>query len=89
MYDAFTSRVTDKMGFVMTERPYIDLELELEFWPESTVNFGVFIRCKEQEISFTDCCELNIWDLHPQQENRTGAVVSRATPLTQVKTIGR
>ena len=86
---AFTGRVTDGVGFVMTERPYTDFELVLEFWPDSTVNSGVFIRCKEQELSFTDCYELNIWDQHPQQENRTGAVVSRATPLTQVKTIGR
>lgn len=74
-------------GFVMTKKSYTDFMLELEFKPDSTINSGVFIRCKNQELSFEDCYEINIWDLHPKQENRTGAVVSRTSPLAKVETL--
>ncbi|MCK5442420.1 MAG: DUF1080 domain-containing protein [Maribacter sp.] len=79
--------VKDGAGFVMTEKEYTDFVLELEFKPDSTVNSGVFIRCKNKELSFTDCYEINIWDLHPNQDNRTGAVVSRTTPMAHVETL--
>ncbi len=77
----------DGPGFVMTEKEYTDFVLELEFKPDSTINSGVFIRCKNKELSFTDCYEINIWDLHPNQDNRTGAVVSRTTPRAHVATL--
>jgi len=36
------------------------------------------------------CYELNIWDEHPQQDARTGAIVFRfMPPLAQVTTVGR
>ncbi|MEP3211440.1 MAG: DUF1080 domain-containing protein [Maribacter sp.] len=76
-------------GFVMTKKSYTDFILELEFKPDSTVNSGIFIRCKQKEISFSDCYELNIWDLHPKQENRTGAIVSRASPMEKVETLDK
>ena len=79
--------INNGSGFVMTKESYKDFLLELEFKPDSTVNSGVFIRCKNQELSFSDCYEINIWDLHPQQNNRTGAVVSRTTPLAHVETL--
>lgn len=81
--------VKDGAGFVMTEKEYTDFVLELEFKPNSTINSGVFIRCKNKELSFTDCYEINIWDLHPNQDNRTGAVVSRTTPITYVETLDK
>ncbi|MFK7812154.1 MAG: DUF1080 domain-containing protein [Maribacter sp.] len=74
-------------GFVMTKKSYSDFVLELEFKPDSSINSGVFIRCKERILSHTDCYEINIWDLHPNQENRTGALVSRAKPLNKVETL--
>jgi hypothetical protein len=80
--------VKDSVGFVMTEDRYSDFILELEFKPDSTINSGIFIRCQNQEISFTDCYEINIWDLHTNQDFRTGAIVNRATPLNYVETIG-
>lgn len=76
-------------GFVMTKKSYSDFILELEFYPDSTVNSGVFIRCKGKELSHTDCYEINIWDLHPNQDFRTGSVVSRVKPLEKVETLNK
>jgi len=76
-------------GFVMTKESYEDFILELEFKPDSTINSGIFIRCKEKAISMVDCYEINIWDLHPDQKNRTGAVVTRSTPLAHVETLDK
>jgi len=76
-------------GFVMTKDAYKDFELELEFYPDETINSGIFIRCKEYALSYTDCYEINIWDNHPDQPNRTGAIVSRTTPMAQVQTINK
>ena len=81
--------IKDGAGFVMTKQSYKDFILELEFKPDSTINSGVFIRCNKEEINPTDCFELNIWDLHPDQENRTGAIVTKHPPLTLVKTINK
>lgn len=73
-------------GFVMTKDAYKDFELELEFYPDETINSGIFVRCKDYALSYTDCYEINIWDNHPDQPNRTGAIVSRTTPLAQIQT---
>ena len=76
-------------GFVMTKNTYRDFVLELEFKPDSAINSGVFVRCKNKELSNIDCYEINIWDLHPDQTNRTGAVVTRAKPLEIVETLDK
>lgn len=76
-------------GFVMTKSSHANFVLELEFNPDSTINSGIFIRCKNKEISFEDCYEVNIWDLHPNQKNRTGAIVSRTSPLEKVATLNK
>ncbi len=76
-------------GFIMTKDTYEDFELELEFNPDETINSGIFIRCKDYALSYTDCYEINIWDQHPEQKDRTGAIVSRATPLAQVQTLNK
>ncbi|WP_350288684.1 DUF1080 domain-containing protein [uncultured Croceitalea sp.] len=76
----------DSNGFVMTQKTYGDFILELEFKPDDTINSGVFIRCSNQEINPTDCYEVNIWDLHPNQDFRTGAIVLKAVPLAIVET---
>ncbi|GMN08743.1 hypothetical protein MTsPCn9_08010 [Croceitalea sp. MTPC9] len=73
-------------GSVITQNTYTDFVLELEFKPDDTINSGVFIRCSNQEINPTDCYEANIWDLHPNQDFRTGAIVLKAVPLAIVET---
>ncbi len=82
-----TGKATGEGGFVMTKSPYSDFVLKLEFLPDSTVNSGVFIRCGQKELSASDCFEINIWDRHPNQEFRTGAIVTRTSPLALVNTI--
>lgn len=84
-----TGSLKSGSGFVMTKKSYKDFVLELEFKPDSTINSGVFIRCKENAISNSDCYEINIWDLHPDQKNRTGAVVARAQPLAHIETLDK
>lgn len=76
-------------GFVMTKERYKDFELTLEFFPDSTVNSGVFVRCAKVDISNIECYEMNIWDLHPDQKSRTGSIVSRAVPQAHVETLGK
>jgi hypothetical protein len=84
-----TGSLESGAGFVMTKKSYSNFILELEFNPDNTINSGVFIRCKNKELSFEDCYEVNIWDLHPKQENRTGAIVSRSSPLKKVNTLNK
>jgi len=78
-------------GFLATEAEYGDFRLQLEFWVDATTNSGVFIRCQDRQNIHPDTCyELNIWDEHPQQQARTGAIVFKAMPpLANVKTVGR
>ncbi len=87
--DEWIGRLDSGTGFVMTKGRFDNFELTLDFYPDSTVNSGIYIRCKDPMISASDCYELNIWDLHPNQDNRTGAVVNRATPLTHVETLNQ
>ena len=81
--------VQEGAGFVMTKEAYTNFTLELEFKPDSTINSGVFIRCHNKELSATDCHELNIWDLHPNQDFRTGAIVTKAVPMNYVETLNK
>ncbi|WP_296704041.1 DUF1080 domain-containing protein [Algoriphagus sp.] len=87
--DELIGTVKDTSGFVMTEKRYTDFILELEFKPDTSINSGIFIRCQNQELSFTDCYEINIWDLHPNQDFRTGAIVNKTKPLQFVETNGK
>jgi hypothetical protein len=78
-------------GFLASETVYGDFRLRVEFWVDATVNSGIFIRCRDRSrIHPETCYELNIWDQHPQQEARTGAVVMHVMPpLAKVETAGR
>lgn len=84
----FTGNVTNGEGYIFTKKSYKNFELQLEFKPDSTINSGVFIRCNK-EIKPTNCYELNIWDLHPNQEYRTGSIVLKNKPLAFVETINK
>lgn len=76
-------------GFVMTTKEYKNFVLTLEFFPDAGINSGIFVRCKEKLISNKECYEMNIWDNHPDQELRTGSIVTRAKPLIHAETIGK
>ena len=79
----------DSSGFLITKTAYSDFVLELEFYPDSTVNSGVFIRCQTEDMNAETCDEINIWDLHPNQGFRTGALVTKAEPLATVHTLNQ
>ena len=76
-------------GFIITHDTYRNFELNLEFQPDSTINSGVFVQCARPEMSATDCHELNIWDLHPNQDFRTGAIVTKVKPYEIVETLNK
>jgi hypothetical protein len=76
-------------GFVMTKDTYKNFELEMEFHPDDTINSGVFIRCGEHLISDKNCYEINIWDKRPEQNYRTGAIVTKSEPLAHIETMGK
>jgi len=87
--DIITGSATGSTGFIISKESYSHFILELEFYPDSTINSGIFIRCPELSISPIACHEMNIWDLHPNQENRTGAIVAKAKPKTVVHTLNK
>lgn len=78
-------------GFLATDARYGDFYLWVEFRVDAATNSGIFIRCQDRaRIDPETCYEFNIWDRHPRQEARTGAIVFRAMPpLAQVDTLGR
>ena len=76
-------------GYVITKNTYANFVLTLEFKPDAQVNSGVFVLCKDKEMSATDCHEINIWDLHPNQDNRSGSIVTKVKPMVYVETIDR
>lgn len=87
--DEWTGVVTEGAGFLTSRQTWTDFTLELEFYPDSTINSGVFIRCRNEQINPVNCYEVNIWDLHPVQNYRTGAIVNRALPRRHLDTINR
>ena len=72
---------------MITKNEFDDFEMSIDFKPDSIVNSGIFIRCGEGEIDDIICYEINIWDHHPIQEWRTGAVVTRVSAINWVETV--
>ena len=73
--------------YVVTRARYANLEITLEVKPEAGTNSGVFARCQDTEsITPIDCYEFNIWDAHPDQDSRTGAIVRISPPSAIVDT---
>lgn len=87
--DVLTGEIKNGDGYLITKQHYNNFELKLEFNTYSTINSGIFIRCNSENMTPKTCYELNIWDLHPDQSNRTGAIVARANPLANVTTINQ
>ena len=76
-------------GFLVLPGRFSDFTLTLEFRIEDDTNSGVFIRCRDAAtITPFDCYEINIWDNHPNQDYRTGSIVTRQPPLANVDTLG-
>ena len=82
MHEGVTSSTnTTGTGFLVSTELFADFELNVEFKPDTEVNSGVLVRCHEPaDITPTNCYEINIWDNHPNQDYRTGAIVIHSTP---------
>jgi len=65
IYEELIVSTNGGSGFIMTKDVYKDFILELEFHLDKTINSGVFICCKNYELSHDDCYEINIWDENP------------------------
>ena len=77
-------------GYLASESVFESYRLILEFKVDSNTNSGVFLHCQDRsKISPMTCFEINIWDEHPRQEYRTGAIVTLKSPLEHIDTLGR
>jgi hypothetical protein len=77
-------------GFLVTDVPYGDFQLRVEFWDTGDTNSGVFLRCSNpQNVSPATCYEVNIWDSRTVDNYRTGAIVDLAKPTAVVNTVDK
>lgn len=77
-------------GYLVSPLPYSNYLLTVEFNVDATTNSGVFVNCTDpNNITPLTCYEINIWDDHPRQEFRTGAIVTRVEPLVKLDTVGQ
>lgn len=80
----------EERTYVVTTAQYSDVEITLEFKPDAGTNSGVFARCRDpDDITPLNCYEFNIWDAHPDQDSRTGAIVTLSAPTAFVETEDR
>ncbi len=88
--DGVAAGPAEAVGFLVSNATYDDFSLSVEYWVEDDTNSGIFIRCSDpQDISSDNCYEINIWDSHPNQESRTGSIVTLMKPLAHVDTLER
>lgn len=80
-----------EISYLVSPAPFTDYTLEVEFFPTPEVNSGVFVACQSPtEIDPINCHEVNIWDRHPKQEFRTGAIVTKAfPPVVHIDTLNK
>ena len=80
-------------GYLVSPNTYGRFRLTVEFRIEDDTNSGIFVGCTNpvsvDAINPMDCLEVNIWDNHPNQDFRTGSVVTRVRPAARVETLGR
>ena len=80
----------ETVTFLQSVKSYDNFHLKLDFWVNDNTNSGVFFRCTDgAEINPINCYEANIWDNHPNQAFRTGALVTIAEPASHVETLDK
>ena len=88
--DGVAAGPAEAVGFLVSNDTYADFKLSIEYWVEDDTNSGIFIRCSDaQEIGSGNCYEINIWDSHPNQDSRTGSIVTMLKPLAHVDALER
>ena len=76
-----TITATKGVGFLVTKQMYGNFELKAEFWPDKSVNSGIFIRCDQGTPTAVLCYEVNIFDAHA--EFPTGSINNVKTVLPE------
>ena len=77
-------------GFLVSEAPFKNYRLEVAFEVARGANSGVFVHCQDPTlITPLNCFEVNIWDAHPNQDFRTGAIVTEVVPRLKVDSVGQ
>jgi len=85
--DDYVEAEDDLQAFLVTKGHYTDFLLQLEFWNGPGSNSGIFIRNENADVINADLgYEVNIYDTNPNPDNRTGAIVFHAPPITAVST---
>jgi len=87
--DIITGQASGELGYIMTNKKYENFDLTLKFFPDETVNSGIFINCNGTGHNPTDCYEINIWDNHPKDEYKTGSIVTKVAPAANVVTVNK
>jgi hypothetical protein len=68
-----------KTSYLVSRDSYRDFEIRAEFYAETDTNSGVFLRCQDrQKIGAATCYEVNIWDIRPEPNYGTAAIVNHA-----------
>lgn len=76
-----TITATKGVGFLITKQMYGNFELKAEFWPDKSVNSGIFLRCADGPVNAMGCYEVNIFDAHA--EFPTGSINNVKTVLPE------
>ena len=84
--DIITGQASGELGYITTNKEYENFDLTLKFFPDETVNSGIFVNCNGNGHNPTDCYEINIWDNHANPEYKTGSIVTKAAPISNVST---
>lgn len=76
---------SEAAGFLVSNQSYEDYRLIVEFWTDEPANSGIFIRCQDsQNVTASNCYEVNIYDTRPDQAYRTGGIVNIAAPTATI-----
>ena len=83
----------DVAAYLVSNEDFGDFRLAVEYWVEADTNSGVFVRCglvaDLDDINPDNCYEINIWDEHPNQDYRTGSIVTHVVPRGKVESLGQ
>lgn len=77
-------------GFLVTQVPYKNFHLKVEFRSGDNTNSGIFVRCQDpQAPSDKSCYEANIFDLRPDPTYGTGTIVHHSPMKVPMETENR
>jgi len=70
------NRTSENPAYLVSQTPYENFELYIEFWASDDANSGIFIRCSDPtDIHDMSCYEVNIFDQRGDPTYGTGGIV--------------